>query len=166
MVIGHVDRQSPHVDDSARADALALAFVDVAERVFPGGLRGGGTTGVDFDREGVMVRVVAMEVPVAHGDIKPENIVDALASGAAITFPGTALAPSTTVTLAPPGPAPEMRERYGRAAFEAYNVAVGGLTWDGKPIPGWEVVTDKVREGWRVAAMAAVDAAVFEGVLP
>lgn len=66
----------------------------------------------------------------------------------------------------PSGPAPEMRERYGRAAFEAYNVAVGGLTWDGKPIPGWEAVTDKVREGWRVAAMAAVDAAVFEGVLP
>lgn len=63
MVIGHVDRHSPHVTDGARADALALAFVDVAERMFPGGLRGGGTTGVDFERDGVMVRVVAMEVP-------------------------------------------------------------------------------------------------------
>lgn len=63
MVIGHVDRQSPHIDDSARADALALAFVDIAERVFPGGLDGGGTTGVDFDRDGVAVRVVAMRVP-------------------------------------------------------------------------------------------------------
>ena len=142
MVIGHVDRQSPHVDDSARADALALAFVDIAERVFPGGLANGGTTGVDFDRNGIAVRVVAMQVP-------PE-----------------AAAKPAPVVASSDGPAPEMRERYGRAAFEAYNAAVGGLTWDGKPIPGWDAVTDKVREGWRVAAMAAVDAAVFEGVLP
>lgn len=73
MVIGHVDRQSPHIDDSARADALALAFVDVAERVYPGGLAKGCTTGVDFEREGVMVRVVALEVPVSDRDIKPES---------------------------------------------------------------------------------------------
>lgn len=63
MVIGHVDRAAPYVTDSDRADALALAFVDVAERVYPGGLAKGCTTGVDFEREGVMVRVVALEVP-------------------------------------------------------------------------------------------------------
>lgn len=46
-------------------------------------------------------------------------------------------------------------ERHGRIAFEAYNAAVGGVTWDDKPIPVWEAVTDKVREGWRTAAFAA-----------
>jgi len=45
-------------------------------------------------------------------------------------------------------------ERAGRIAFESYNNAVGGVTWDGKPIPGWDAVTDKVREGWRTAAFA------------
>lgn len=42
----------------------------------------------------------------------------------------------------------------GRRAFETYNAAVGGVTWDGKPIPGWDAVTDKVRDGWRMAALA------------
>jgi len=65
MVIGHVDRQSPHIDDSARADALAIAFVDIAERVFPGGLANGCTTGVDFHHKGVAVRVVATGAPAA-----------------------------------------------------------------------------------------------------
>lgn len=45
-------------------------------------------------------------------------------------------------------------ERHGRIAFETYNDAVGGKTWDNKPIPGWDAVTDKVREGWRIAAFA------------
>lgn len=52
--------------------------------------------------------------------------------------------------------APETRERYGRRAFEAYNVAVGGRTWDGKPIPGWDAITDNIREAWRTAAHVAV----------
>lgn len=43
----------------------------------------------------------------------------------------------------------------GRRAFESYNHAVGGVTWDGKPIPGWEAVTDAVRDGWRMGAFAA-----------
>lgn len=42
----------------------------------------------------------------------------------------------------------------GRKAFDTYNHAVGGLTWDGKPIPGWEAVTEHVRDGWRMAALA------------
>lgn len=48
-----------------------------------------------------------------------------------------------------------MLDRSGRIAFESYNDAVGGVTWDGKPIPGWDAVTEKVREGWRTAAFAA-----------
>lgn len=45
-------------------------------------------------------------------------------------------------------------EGIGRKAFETYNAAVGGVTWDGRPIPGWEAVTDTVRDGWRMAALA------------
>jgi len=43
----------------------------------------------------------------------------------------------------------------GREAFETYNHAVGGVTWNGLPIPGWDDVTEHVRDGWRVAALAA-----------
>lgn len=43
----------------------------------------------------------------------------------------------------------------GRDAFDTYNHAVGGVTWDGKPIPGWDQVTDKVRDGWRMAGLSA-----------
>lgn len=44
----------------------------------------------------------------------------------------------------------------GRKAFEAYAAHVGGKTHDGKPIPGWENLTDAVREGWDAAALAAI----------
>ncbi len=47
----------------------------------------------------------------------------------------------------------------GQIAFEAYNDSVGGVTWDGKPIPAWGEVTDKVRAGWTAAAKAAKFAA-------
>ena len=45
----------------------------------------------------------------------------------------------------------------GRVAFEAYCVAVGGRTFDEKPIPGWnELHGDrlKVQGGWEAAAQA------------
>lgn len=44
----------------------------------------------------------------------------------------------------------------GRLAFESYGVAVGGKTYDGKPIPGWDAVTDAVRAGWSAAAAAVL----------
>jgi len=44
----------------------------------------------------------------------------------------------------------------GQIAFEAYNDAVGGRTWDDRPIPGWHEVTDKVRNGWEQAASAVI----------
>lgn len=54
----------------------------------------------------------------------------------------------------------ESLEEHGWRAFEAYNRAVvGGVTWDGKPIPGWDAVTEKVREGWRTAAFAVREGA-------
>lgn len=45
----------------------------------------------------------------------------------------------------------------GQVAFEAYCDAVGGKTFDGKPIPGWnELHGDrlKVQGGWEAAAQA------------
>jgi hypothetical protein len=44
----------------------------------------------------------------------------------------------------------------GQVAFEAYNNAKGGLTWDGKPIPPWSAVGPEVQNGWRVAAAAVL----------
>lgn len=48
----------------------------------------------------------------------------------------------------------------GQIAFEAYNLSKGGLTWDGKPIPGWETLTNEagvaVRAGWEAAARAVL----------
>lgn len=43
----------------------------------------------------------------------------------------------------------------GRAAFEAYCFAVGGHTFDGRLIPGWDDprMTQKVRDGWIEAAL-------------
>ncbi len=48
-----------------------------------------------------------------------------------------------------------------RTAFEAYNADRGGLTWDGKPIPGWSAVGDGVRAGWTAAARAVLSLAGF-----
>jgi hypothetical protein len=42
-----------------------------------------------------------------------------------------------------------------KTAFKAYNVQAGGKTWDGKPIPDWENVGEKVQANW-VAAINAV----------
>lgn len=50
----------------------------------------------------------------------------------------------------------------GRRAFETYNAAVGGVTWDGKPIPGWDAVTDKARDGWRMSALATAKGQVIQ----
>ena len=45
----------------------------------------------------------------------------------------------------------------GRVAFEAYCEAVGGTTYDGKPIPGWDELSGDratVQGGWEAAAEA------------
>lgn len=36
--------------------------------------------------------------------------------------------------------------------FRAYNAEAGGKTWDGRPIPPWEEVGDKVHANWNAAA--------------
>lgn len=46
-----------------------------------------------------------------------------------------------------------------KVAFEAYNVQAGGKTWDGKDIPPFEEVGEKVQANW-IAATKALCAAV------
>lgn len=44
------------------------------------------------------------------------------------------------------------RKSIGQVAFERYNEARGGLTYDGKPVPGWDVIPQGIRDGWEHAA--------------
>lgn len=43
------------------------------------------------------------------------------------------------------------KQSLGRAAFEAYRVARGGVNHDGTQTPSWEHLTDGVRDGWEAA---------------
>lgn len=49
----------------------------------------------------------------------------------------------------------------GQIAWEAYAKAVGGLTYDGKPLPTWDELGDRQKEGWEKAAAAVLDAHPF-----
>lgn len=47
-----------------------------------------------------------------------------------------------------------------RALFDAYNASTGGLTWDGKPVPPYDVIaqnTPHVARAWEAAARKAVE---------
>lgn len=48
-------------------------------------------------------------------------------------------------------------DSYAKLAFDAYSKAVGGKTFDGRPIPQWEDVGETVRAGWIAAANAVVE---------
>jgi len=41
----------------------------------------------------------------------------------------------------------------GQDAFEAYKDSVSGVTYDARPIPDWENLSDSVRRGWDAAAL-------------
>lgn len=47
-------------------------------------------------------------------------------------------------------------EANARAAYDAYGVEVGGTTWDGKPIPTWDKITARQRNGWRKACATSL----------
>jgi len=51
-------------------------------------------------------------------------------------------------------------EELGQIAFEAYRISTEGLTYDKKPIPTWNELTDAVRKAW-MAAGYAVKAAIM-----
>lgn len=52
----------------------------------------------------------------------------------------------------------EQMKTPGQIAFEVYNEAKGGKTYDGKPIPPWDTLTDEtgraVQAAWEKAAVA------------
>ena len=45
-------------------------------------------------------------------------------------------------------------ESLGKTAYAAYTEAVGGTTWDDKPMPMWDELNDRQRDGWIAAAVA------------
>ena len=48
----------------------------------------------------------------------------------------------------------EFFEPYAVAAFNAYSVEAGGLTYDKKPIPPWEQIGAPVQANWLAAVKA------------
>lgn len=70
-----------------------------------------------------------------------------------VQAPSTPVPPSAIAPLAPEDiihiECPEHGKRsIGQIAFERYNEARGGLTYDGKPVPGWDVIPQGIRDGW------------------
>lgn len=50
-----------------------------------------------------------------------------------------------------------MMKTLGQVAFEAYREKVGGQTYDGKPIPLWGELSERIRQAWEVAAGAVAE---------
>lgn len=42
----------------------------------------------------------------------------------------------------------------GKVNYQAYGLSVGGKTYDGRPIPKWEDLGQKIQEGWVAGAEA------------
>mgnify|MGYP003422253444 CR=1 FL=1 len=64
----------------------------------------------------------------------------------------------THASVAAPPSAPD----FARVAFEAYGASTGGKTWDGKPIPAFDVIRERtphVAAAWEAAASAVLAAA-------
>lgn len=51
-----------------------------------------------------------------------------------------------------------------KIAFDAYNVQAGGKTWDGKEIPPFEKVGERVQANW-IAAVKATEIAISQAVV-
>lgn len=45
----------------------------------------------------------------------------------------------------------------GQTGFEAYSATTNWLTYDGKPIPPWVNLNDRVRNAWETAAKAILE---------
>lgn len=42
----------------------------------------------------------------------------------------------------------------GQIAYQAYAKATGGLTHDGRPMPAWDDLGDRIQHAWAAAALA------------
>ena len=47
-------------------------------------------------------------------------------------------------------------EKNAITTYLAYGAAVGGKTWDGKPIPSWHEIKARQRNGWREAVKTSI----------
>lgn len=45
-------------------------------------------------------------------------------------------------------------EYLGKVAYKRYRDAVGGVNYQGKPMPKWNDLTDAIRYGWIMAALS------------
>ena len=50
----------------------------------------------------------------------------------------------------------------GQIAYLAYSEAVGGTTHDGRPMPAWDDLGEKVQGGWIAAAASVADHAASD----
>lgn len=48
-----------------------------------------------------------------------------------------------------------MSNSRGAVAYAAYSAAVGGKTFDGRDMPAWDQLGDKIQAGWTAAAESA-----------
>lgn len=46
----------------------------------------------------------------------------------------------------------------GQTAYDAYTVATGGKTWDGRDMPTWDQLGDRIRDAWTDAGRAVLEA--------
>jgi hypothetical protein len=49
-----------------------------------------------------------------------------------------------------------LAKHVGKLAYDTYAAKAGGVTHDGRPMPKWEDLGDKVRSQWDVSAQAVV----------
>ena len=54
---------------------------------------------------------------------------------------------------------------HGRAAYARYSKAVGGKTFDGRPMPAWDELGEKQKKGWMAAGEGDGQANLFAGML-
>lgn len=57
------------------------------------------------------------------------------------------------------------REALGQTAYAAYALSTDGKTYDGRDMPTWDGLTDKIREAWRCGAEAAATTFAREMIL-
>lgn len=49
-------------------------------------------------------------------------------------------------------------EKYGRMGYEEYAVSTGGKTYDGRDMPKWDALPERIRTAWCAAVSKVLDA--------
>ncbi len=104
--------------------------------------------------------VGAFEFLAEHWDVV-EDVADAIAGGSPkdaikAAIRGVRVQASRDALAEEFGAAENRRnDNHGAVAYAAYAVSTGGKTYDGRDMPTWEGLTDKIRTAWEAAADAA-----------